>query len=99
MHNPESRISLTGNEANIHPRLKRVGYLKYHNKKCEWQPHRVGTWVAIRIFYYLFSLNVPIGTAYEGNAFNLTPHLLLDVHLFLLELYNSRSNEYEQLIF
>jgi len=68
-------------------------------KKCEWKLHRIGAWIAIRIFYYVFSLNVLICTAYECKGLSLTPYPLLDLHLFLLELHNPRGNKYQQLIF
>ncbi len=88
------RISSTGNKANETLRLKRTGIIIKNANG-----NRIGNWIAIRIFCYVFSLDALISTAYEGNAFALTPHPLLDFHFFLLLFLISRVNEYQQLIF
>jgi hypothetical protein len=55
--------------------------------------------LSFAFFRYEFSINLLISKTYDCGGLALKPRSLLDVHLFLFELYDPRGNKYQQLIF
>ena len=48
-----------------------------------------------QFFGYEFSFNLLISKTYDCGGLALKPRPLLDVHLFLFELYDPRGNKYQ----